>query len=556
MRKIFVSFFLISFLIGFIPIGGTVLPDDIKWATKWSESLFEQAKKENKFIILDLEAVWCHWCHVMHKETYSSPSVISLLKEHYIPVRIDQDSRPDLSNRYKDYGWPATVIFNSKGEEIVKRSGYIQPELMKQLLQKVIDDPRPESDDIDDAEIVFISDQEMTDELREKLKENHYSSYDQRLGGLKLFQKFLDSDSVEYSLNIAAKKNIIEDEMAKKTLDAAIALIDPVWGGAYQYSTKSSWGSPHYEKLATIQARFMRIYSKAYEYYKDPKYLTAVKDIHRYLKDFLISPDGVFYVSQDADVIQGEHSKEYYLKDDSGRKSIGVPRIDTHIYSSHNGLVIDALVNAYNATGDKIYLDDAIHAAEWIIKHRSLGFNLQDNFRRIFSDITEPVTVIESLKWIVVNMSWLERGFKHDEKDDAGPFLADTLNMGRAFISLYGATSDKKWLKRAEQTARFMDRHFTSPVVGFATSEASCKVCAVRRPSRLVEENIELVRFANNLFLSTKYPLYREMANHAMRYLATPEIALRTLTEPGILIADMEMNGIKGLNQTETTKGF
>jgi uncharacterized protein YyaL (SSP411 family) len=427
---------------------------------------------------------------------------------------------------------------------------------MKQLLQKVIDDPRPESDDIDDAEIVFISDQEMTDELREKLKENHYSSYDQRLGGLKLFQKFLDSDSVEYSLNIAAKKNIIEDEMAKKTLDAAIALIDPVWGGAYQYSTKSSWGSPHYEKLATIQARFMRIYSKAYEYYKDPKYLTAVKDIHRYLKDFLISPDGVFYVSQDADVIQGEHSKEYYLKDDSGRKSIGVPRIDTHIYSSHNGLVIDALVNAYNATGDKIYLDDAIHAAEWIIKHRSLGFNLQDNFRRIFSDITEPVTVIESLKWIVVNMSWLERGFKHDEKDDAGPFLADTLNMGRAFISLYGATSDKKWLKRAEQTARFMDRHFTSPVVGFATSEASCKVCAVRRPSRLVEENIELVRFANNLFLSTKYPLYREMANHAMRYLATPEIALRTLTEPGILIADMEMNGIKGLNQTETTKGF
>jgi len=98
---------------------------------------------ENKFVLMDLEAVWCHWCHVMDETTYRDPAVIRLINQKYIAVKVDQDSRPDIANRYEDYGWPATVVFNASGGEIVKRRGYIEPPAMASMLQAIIDDPTP-----------------------------------------------------------------------------------------------------------------------------------------------------------------------------------------------------------------------------------------------------------------------------------------------------------------------------------------------------------------------------------------------------------------------------
>src|SRR5579872_5789047 len=109
----------------------------------WSESIFAQAKEQHRFVLLDLEAVWCHWCHVMDEVTYRDADVVRLLKAKYILVKVDQDSRPDLSNRYEDYGWPATIVFDGKKHEIVKRQGYLPPKMMASMLQAIIDDPTP-----------------------------------------------------------------------------------------------------------------------------------------------------------------------------------------------------------------------------------------------------------------------------------------------------------------------------------------------------------------------------------------------------------------------------
>ena len=79
----------------------------------------------------------------MDANTYSDPAVIKLMQSHYIAVKVDQDSRPDLSNRYEDYGWPATIVFDADGDEIVKRQGYIAPDDMASMLQAIIDDPTP-----------------------------------------------------------------------------------------------------------------------------------------------------------------------------------------------------------------------------------------------------------------------------------------------------------------------------------------------------------------------------------------------------------------------------
>ena len=109
----------------------------------WSNEVWAQAKREHKLVLLDLEAVWCHWCHVMDATTYRDPAVAALIREHYLAVKVDQDSRPDLANRYEDYGWPATVIYNPDGGEIIKKQGYIAPAGMARLLRAVVADPSP-----------------------------------------------------------------------------------------------------------------------------------------------------------------------------------------------------------------------------------------------------------------------------------------------------------------------------------------------------------------------------------------------------------------------------
>jgi thiol:disulfide interchange protein len=109
----------------------------------WSDAAFAKARQEHRFVILDLEAVWCHWCHVMDETTYRDPKVIALMGSRYVAVRVDQDSRPDLANRYEDYGWPATIVFAADGSEIVRRRGYLDPAEMASMLQAIIDDPSP-----------------------------------------------------------------------------------------------------------------------------------------------------------------------------------------------------------------------------------------------------------------------------------------------------------------------------------------------------------------------------------------------------------------------------
>src|SRR5688572_20389612 len=338
----------------------------------WSDSVFERAAREQRFVLLDLEAMWCHWCHVMDEVTYSDPKVVELIRKHYIPVRVDQDSRPDISRRYENYGWPATVVFNAEGGEIVKRRGYLAPPVMISMLEEIIVDPSP-IDYGDDKPIAKFADNPLlSPKLRQALERAFYDTHDPKLGGLKQFQKFIDHDTVEYGLLRAGQGDKQAEEMTRRTLAAALKLIDPAWGGMYQYSTDSDWDHPHFEKIMSMQAEPLRLYALAYGQFRDPRYLQAVRDIHRYVAAFLRSPEGAFYTSQDADLVKGEHSEEYFKLGDAARRKLGTPVVDKHRYSRENGWMIHALATAYTVTGDRAYLEDAQRAARWIMAHRSL----------------------------------------------------------------------------------------------------------------------------------------------------------------------------------------
>src|ERR1700746_2776918 len=176
----------------------------IEWRG-WSDDIFAQAKKQNRFVLLDLGAVWCHWCHVMEEITYRDPKVIALINSKYISVRVDQDLRPDLSNRYEDYGWPATIVFNTDGSEIVKRQGYIPPKPMASMLQAIIDDPSPGPSIVDEAPLEPNKDGDLTEAERTGLRQILRARYDSKNKGWGTEQKFLSWDIIEYCLRESSR---------------------------------------------------------------------------------------------------------------------------------------------------------------------------------------------------------------------------------------------------------------------------------------------------------------------------------------------------------------
>ena len=263
-------------------------PAPVAWQP-WSDSVFDQARRENKFVLLDLEAVWCHWCHVMDETTYRNETVVSLMRSKYIAVRVDQDSRPDLSNRYEDYGWPATVVFDGRGKEIVKRQGYIEPQEMIAMLKAIIADPSPGPSVRPEVEIKFGANSLLPADLRKELERRYFAQYDTKHGAWGFDQKFLDWNSVEYAMTRARTGDKQSEQMARQSLNAQLKLVDPVWGGVYQYSVGGDWNEPHFEKIMSMQAGNLRIYSLAYAEWQDPAYLKAAQDVERFLRTFLLS---------------------------------------------------------------------------------------------------------------------------------------------------------------------------------------------------------------------------------------------------------------------------
>ena len=289
--------------------------DLVKWSD-WGDDLFARATVEKRFVILDLEAVWCHWCHVMEKTTYTDVEVTKLLDSKYLPVRVDQDA---------DWGWPATIIFAPDGSEIAKIRGYIEPERMQALLKAVIDGPSPGPSVREAFEVRPSTSAFLTKAQRAELVRNYDESYEETIGGWGDSQKYIDADSLDYAMSRAETGDALATKRARQTLDVAIALIDPVWGGVFQYSEAGSWDHPHFEKIMSFQAQYLRQYSQAYALWKDPKYLAAARDIERYLENFLLAPAGAFYVSQDADLDHETDGHKFYAFDDAARRKLGMP---------------------------------------------------------------------------------------------------------------------------------------------------------------------------------------------------------------------------------------
>jgi uncharacterized protein len=460
-------------------------------ALQWVDltpATFARAKAERRFIVLDGAAEWCHWCHVMEAETYHDAKVQQILGASFIPVKVDIDARPDLQERYGDYGWPATVIFSPEGAELGKYRGFIEPAKFAEMLEAVVaagaeasagtaaepakrapSPPRP----LSDAHLEWIS-HVIEVELAEY--------WDREQGGWGRMQKSPIGSNNEWLLWKAGRGDDAAQRQVMYALDQQAKLLDPVWGGIYQYSTGGVWTAPHFEKLMTYQAPALENYARAYQLTRDAKQLARAQAMRGYLERFLKGPEGGFYCTQDADLNAHDPTKpfltghDYYAKDEAGRLALGLPRVDAHEYGRENGLAIAAYVTFYEVTKDTAALAVAERAAERVLSTHLTA----------------------------------RGGITHDLRQELPPdaaargevlYLSDNAGFGFGLIRLYEVTHRAAYLERAQALAAFLLAEMADPSTGALFSStvdpAAVGVLAIRRvPS---EDNVMALRFFAHL---------------------------------------------------------
>ncbi len=483
-------------------------PDLIAWQP-WQSDLFARAKVERRMILLDLDAVWCHWCHVMDAKTYHHPDVAELINKHFIPVRVDADGNPDIAARYGRWGWPATIVFDADGNEIVKRRGYIPVIGMLSMLEAIITDPSPGPSVWNEPRGTPASEATLPENLRARLEHTYFELYDPRYGGWGRIHRFVNAPATEYALEQARAGQREFELIARLTLHNGRQLLDPEWGGVYQYSDQLDWSSPHFEKIMFFQAENLRLYSLAYAQWQDSAHLEMAQSIFAYVQDFLLDPGGAFYTSQDADLSLEVDGYAYFKLADAERRALGLPWIDKKIYARENGWLIQALLAYYNASANEAALARARAATDYILAHRRLDGD----------------------------------GFSHGADDLGGPYLGDNQAMAQAFIALYQTTGERRWLRELGSTLEYIERHLRNPDGGYNSAAVEPATVGVfAEPFLQVDEIAALARTANLAahYLGTETP--RRIAEHAMRYLAAPELSEIFPFQPAILLADTEIN--------------
>jgi uncharacterized protein YyaL (SSP411 family) len=208
---------------------------------------------------------------------------------------------------------------------------------------------------------------------RAALTETADSLYDVANAGWGTEHKYIDASAIEWSFATLDAGNQLAMTKARRTLDANQNLIDPVWGGVFQYSDQVDWKSPQYEKLLSYQADDLRMYSEAYSRWHRKADLEAAQKLYSYLTNFLSARDGGFYASQDADVSAKMTGQEFYAKNDAARRAAGMPKIDIHEYSRETGWAVRALCKYYDVTGDAAALTRAERGAKWALSARQIA---------------------------------------------------------------------------------------------------------------------------------------------------------------------------------------
>ena len=379
---------------------------EINWR-EWSDEAFREALDAGKPLLLSLSAVWCHWCHVMDETSYSTDGVISYINEHFIPVRVDNDQRPDINARYNLGGWPTTAFLTPDGD-ILAGGTYIPPDQMLEVLPKVYvyfinnrDEVKTKTEEQrgqrDEAKSSGRGD--VSREAYEQIVATISGQYDPVHGGFGDAPKFPHTDALDLLL-YAHRKTRDPDvlHMARRTLEsmAGAEVYDHEWGGFFRYATNRDWSVPHFEKMLEDNAGLLSNLLALYRATNAPEHAATANGVIDYVRWKLRDKkNGYFYGSQDAD-------EEFYKLPKAEREGLDEPYIDPTCYTSWNAMMISAFLEA-SWTLDKPELQDgAITALRFLLdelRHDGvmLRFRPQDGEAQVPGLLTDQAFTARAL---------------------------------------------------------------------------------------------------------------------------------------------------------------
>jgi hypothetical protein len=300
------------------------------WWHPWNEAAFAQAQSEDKPILLDIGAVWCHWCHVMDRESYENPEIAALINEHFVAVKVDRDERPDVDARYQaavaaitgQGGWPLTAFLTPDGRPyfggtyIPPDDRYGRPGFGRVLttLAEVWRERRDEALETAASAMAAIEHNEsfsgrggqLSLTLVDKIADSILKQFDPRNGGFGSQPKFPHPGALDLLLEVAMNRgNEPAAQAFSTTLEhmARGGVYDQLAGGFHRYSVDEHWRVPHFEKMLYDNTELLRNYLHGYQSLGREDFRTIAKEIMGWLETTMSDREhGGFYASQDADI--------------------------------------------------------------------------------------------------------------------------------------------------------------------------------------------------------------------------------------------------------------
>jgi uncharacterized protein len=300
----------------------------IQW-NEWGEEAFATAQRENKPILLDIGAVWCHWCHVMDRESYDDPEVAKLVNELFVAVKVDRDERPDIDSRYQvavsaisgQGGWPLTAFLTPDGKPFYggtyfpPNESYGRPSF-KRVLQSISDAYHQKNTEVvDQAQMVEIAiaraesfaggSGDFSPKIVDEIVEAALKMFDPNNGGFGSAPKFPHPAVLDLLMDSYARSG---DEKVREVFVSTLekmangGVYDQLAGGFHRYSVDEHWIVPHFEKMCYDNSELLKNYVHAYQVTGSEFFASVARDIVRWMDEWLSDRErGGFYASQDAD---------------------------------------------------------------------------------------------------------------------------------------------------------------------------------------------------------------------------------------------------------------
>ena len=319
----------------------------VQWH-QWGEEAFAEARRENKPMLLDIGAVWCHWCHVMDRESYDDPSIAAIVNEHFVAVKVDRDERPDIDSRYQaavqavsgQGGWPLTAFLTPDGKPFYggtyfpPNDGHGRPSFSRVLLSIANAYKEKHGDVVDQAAMVESAiaqsesfagrDGRISPAVITAIQESALKMFDSQHGGFGQAPKFPHPSALDLLIERYARPQDSPElrsagqptaaasadskrlgEVVVTTLEhmARGGVYDQLAGGFHRYSVDERWVVPHFEKMCYDNSELLKNYVHAYQATGEHFFGEVARDIIRWMDEWLSDRErGGFYASQDADI--------------------------------------------------------------------------------------------------------------------------------------------------------------------------------------------------------------------------------------------------------------